>query len=64
MRPWLACVMSDRATDRPARAVLRQATALGRFAPDRALTLGVITAAETDEAERAWSAHHPSPGVR
>jgi len=60
----IAGVMSDRATDRHARAVLRQAAALGRFEPARALALGVITAAETDEAERAWSAHHPATGVR
>jgi citrate lyase beta subunit len=35
-------VMSDRATDRHAREVLRRATALGRFDPMRALRLGVI----------------------
>lgn len=35
-------VMSDRATDRHAREVLRRATALGRFDPRRALDLGVI----------------------
>jgi citrate lyase beta subunit len=46
-------VMSDRATDRHARVVLRQATALGRFDPDRALALGVIGADEIDEARRA-----------
>jgi len=39
-------VMSDRATDRHAREVLRQATALGHFDPARALALGVI---DTDE---------------
>ena len=43
----IAGVMSDRATDRHARVVLRQAAALGRFEPDRALALGVISAAET-----------------
>jgi citrate lyase beta subunit len=42
-------IMSDRATDRHARAILRQATALGRFDPDRALALGVIEAAELAE---------------
>jgi citrate lyase beta subunit len=49
-------VMSDRATDRHARVVLRQATALGRFAPERARALGIITAAEVPEAARAWAA--------
>jgi citrate lyase subunit beta/citryl-CoA lyase len=42
-------VMSDRATDRHARVVLRQATALGRFDPGRALELGVIDADELAE---------------
>ncbi len=42
-------VMSDRATDRHARVVLRQATALGRFDAQRALALGVIDAAELDD---------------
>jgi citrate lyase subunit beta/citryl-CoA lyase len=42
-------IMSDRATDRHARAILRQATALGRFDPARALALGVIDASEVDE---------------
>ncbi len=46
-------VMSDRATDRHARVVLRQATALGRFDPDRARALGVIGPDEVDEARRA-----------
>ena len=41
--------MSDRATDRHARAILRQATALGRFDPARALALGVIDADEFAE---------------
>ena len=49
-------VMSDRATDRHARVVLRQATALGRFEPARALALGVIEADELAEAERAHAA--------
>ncbi len=39
-------MMADRATDRHAREVLRKAVALGRLAPERALALGVITAAE------------------
>jgi hypothetical protein len=46
-------VMSDRATDRHARVVLRQATALGRFDPVRALALGVISASEVAEASGA-----------
>jgi len=43
-------VMSDRATDRHARVVLRQATALGRFDAERAFDLGVIDATELAEA--------------
>ena len=54
----IAGVMSDRATDRHARVVLRQATALGRFAPDRARALGVISDTELPEATRAWAAQH------
>ena len=46
-------VMSDRATDRHARVVLRQATALGRFDPQRALALGVIDATELDDVRPA-----------
>jgi citrate lyase beta subunit len=42
-------VMSDRATDRHARVVLRQATALGRFDAERALALGIIDASELDD---------------
>jgi citrate lyase subunit beta/citryl-CoA lyase len=49
-------VMSDRATDRHARARLRQATAVGRFDPDRALALGVIEPAELAEARAATMA--------
>jgi len=49
----IAGVMSDRATDRHARVVLRQATALGRFDPDRALALGVVGPDEVGEARRA-----------
>jgi citrate lyase beta subunit len=52
----IAGVMSDRATDRHARVVLRQATALGRFEPARALSLGVIDPAELIEAEAAFAA--------
>ena len=52
----IAGVMSDRATDRHARVVLRQATALGRFEPARALALGVIRADELSAAEAAHSA--------
>lgn len=39
-------VMSDRATDRHARGLLRRAVANGRFAPERALGLGVIDGKE------------------
>lgn len=38
----IAGEMTDRATDRHARALLHRATAQGRFDPDRALALGVI----------------------
>ena len=49
----IAGVMSDRATDRHARVVLRQAAALGRFEPRRALALGIIDGrVELAEAER------------
>lgn len=47
-------VMSDRATDRHARAVLRQAAALGRLDPQRALALGVIDPDEVRDATEAW----------
>ena len=53
----IAGVMSDRATDRHARVVLRQATALGRFEPDRALALSVISSAELAEARHARRAY-------
>lgn len=43
-------VMSDRATDRHARVLLRQATALGHFEAGRALALGVIDESELAEA--------------
>jgi citrate lyase subunit beta / citryl-CoA lyase len=43
-------VMSDRATDRHARALLRQAVALGRFDAARASSLGVIDDHELNEA--------------
>jgi citrate lyase beta subunit len=49
-------VMSDRATDRHARARLRQATAAGRFDPDRALALGVIEPDELADARAAMMA--------
>lgn len=39
-------IMSDRATDRHARVLLRQAVAMGRLDPDRAKQLGVIDAAD------------------
>jgi hypothetical protein len=52
----IAGVMSDRATDRHARVVLRQATALGRFDPARALVLGVIDTAEVGDASAAFAA--------
>lgn len=52
----IAGVMSDRATDRHARVVLRQATALGRFEPERGLALGVIDAAELADAKAAFAA--------
>jgi citrate lyase subunit beta/citryl-CoA lyase len=51
----IAGVMSDRATDRHARVVLRQATALGRFEPARALRLGVIEPSELADAEAAFA---------
>lgn len=46
-------VMSDRATDRHARVLLRRATALGRFDASRALALGVISEAEATEVRHA-----------
>ena len=58
----IAGVMSDRATDRHARVVLRQATALGRFDPTRSLALGVISDGEHAEAARAYAAHHGGAG--
>ena len=48
--------MSDRATDRHARVLLRQATALGRVDPDRAVALGVIGDHERADAARAYEA--------
>jgi citrate lyase beta subunit len=51
-------VMSDRATDRHARTILRTATTLGRFEPARALALGVIRADELGDAERAYASEH------
>lgn len=49
-------VMSDRATDRHARVLLRQATALGRFDPERAFELGVIDAEDLAEARELAAA--------
>jgi citrate lyase beta subunit len=46
----IAGAMADRATDRHARVVLRQAVALGRFDPARALELEIIAPAELAEA--------------
>lgn len=46
-------VMSDRATDRHARALLRRATALGHLDPRRAHDLGVIDSEEMAEVEAA-----------
>jgi citrate lyase beta subunit len=43
-------VMSDRATDRHARSVIRQAVATGHFSPERAHAIGVISDAELHEA--------------
>jgi citrate lyase subunit beta / citryl-CoA lyase len=43
-------VMSDRATDRHARELLRRAVALGRFPSQRAVALGVIEATELSDA--------------
>jgi citrate lyase beta subunit len=52
----IAGVMSDRATDRHARVILRQATAMGRFNPERALSLGVIDAGELPDAAATFAA--------
>jgi citrate lyase beta subunit len=52
----IAGVMSDRATDRHARVVLRQATAMGRFEPPRALALGIIDRDELSAAGVAYTA--------
>jgi citrate lyase subunit beta / citryl-CoA lyase len=48
-------VMSDRATDRHARVLLRRAVAVGRFDPRRARDLGVIGDGEMAEAEATWA---------
>jgi citrate lyase beta subunit len=53
-------VMSDRATDRHARVVLRRAAALGRFEPQRALELGVIEPDELEGVMAAWQGAHRS----
>lgn len=47
-------VMSDRATDRHARALLRRAVAVGRFDPARAASLGIIAPHEEAEAAAIW----------
>jgi citrate lyase beta subunit len=47
-------VMSDRATDRHARVLLRRAAANGWLDPDRALALGVIGSSELADARAAW----------
>ncbi len=47
-------VMSDRATDRHARELLRRAVAMGRFDPRRALALGVIEPGDLAEAQAIW----------
>jgi len=47
-------VMSDRATDRHARVLLRRAAANGWLDPDRALALGVIADSELVDARAAW----------
>lgn len=57
----IAGVMSDRATDRHARVVLRQATAAGRFDPARAEALGVIAPHERAEADLAYAARSATP---
>jgi citrate lyase beta subunit len=48
-------VMSDRATDRHARALLRRAVALGAFDPERAASLGIIEPRERAEAAAIWA---------
>lgn len=52
----IAGVMSDRATDRHARALLHRATAQGRFDPDRAHALGVIGNGDVAAARLAFAA--------
>jgi citrate lyase beta subunit len=47
-------VMSDRATDRHAREVLRRAVAMGRFDPRRAVELGVIAPDDLAHALSIW----------
>jgi citrate lyase subunit beta/citryl-CoA lyase len=47
-------VMSDRATDRHIRVLLRRAVALGRFSPARAEAFGIIAASERAEADKIW----------
>jgi citrate lyase beta subunit len=59
----IAGVMSDRATDRHARVVLRQATAIGRFDPARALSLGVIERDELAAAESTFRGSSRASGA-
>ena len=59
----IAGVMSDRATDRHARALLRAATAVGRFDPERALALGAIDAGELSEARAAFAGVTGTPAA-
>jgi citrate lyase beta subunit len=47
-------IMSDRATDRHARVLLRRAVAVGRFEPARAQALGIIESDERAEADAIW----------
>jgi citrate lyase subunit beta/citryl-CoA lyase len=47
-------VMSDRATDRHAREVLRRAVAMGKFDPRHALELGVIAPEDLADAQSIW----------
>ena len=56
--------MSDRATDRHARVVLRRATALGGFDPQRALALGVIEPDEVEDVTAAWPGRRPLMSIR
>lgn len=48
-------VMSDRATDRHAKALLRKAVAIGRFDPRAAVSLGIVSESEVAELGGAQS---------